>query len=81
MPVERLRREGAAPLVEVARAWQTAELLTELTQEREQLLAGDEPPRHEPRGPLGRVPGPEVLDHGLGMDAGLGVGRELLHRR
>ena len=47
----------------------------------EQLLARREAPRHEARGPLGGVPGAEVLDHRLRMHARLRVGRELLHRR
>ena len=50
-------------------------------QDVEELLARGEAPGYEPGGPLGGVPGSEVLDHGLRMDVRLGIGRELLHRR
>ena len=48
---------------------------------REQLLPADEPPRRQPRRPLGGVPRAEVLDHRLRMHLRLGVGGELAHRR
>ena len=67
MPVERLRRHPAAPLVDVPRGRHPAELLAELAQHVEQLLARREPPRHEPGRALRGVPGAEVLDHGLRM--------------
>ena len=81
VPVERLRRHAAAPLVDVARGRRPAELLAEPAQRVEQLLARREPARHEPGGALGRVPRAEVLDHRLRMHLRLRVGRELLHRR
>src|SRR5581483_6588034 len=58
-----------------------SKLVAELAQQAEELLPGCEPPRDETGGPLGRVPGPEVLDHGLRVDRRLRVGRELPHRR
>ena len=47
----------------------------------EQLVPGEKAPREEARGPLRRVPRPEVLDDGLWMDACLRILRELAHRR
>src|SRR5205085_1060660 len=70
-----------AALVEVARARDAAELLAELAQELQQLLARREPARDEPGLALRGVPAAEVLDHRLGMDGRLGVGGELPHRR
>ena len=58
-----------------------AELLPQLAQQAEQLVARREPARHEPGRALGGVPAAEVLDHGLRMDRRLRVGRELPHRR
>ena len=60
---------AAAALVEIARGRRPAELLAELAQHAQELLAGDEAARHEPGRALRRVPAAEVLDHGLRMDA------------
>src|SRR6266545_3298172 len=81
MPVEGLRRHRAAPRIEVFGRRYAAELLPQLAQEPDELLAGCETPRHEPGLPLGSVPAAEVLDHGLRMDHRLLIGRELPHRR
>jgi hypothetical protein len=67
--------------VDVARGWRTPQLLAQLGEKAEQLLAGCEAARDEPRSPLGCVPRAVVLDHGLRMHRGLGVGGELAHRR
>src|SRR5438105_3729984 len=48
VPVQRLGRHLPAALVEVARARDAAELLAELAQELQQLLARREPARDEP---------------------------------
>ena len=81
VPDERLRRHRPAALLEVARGRRAPELLPELAELREQLLAGEEPPRTQAGRALRGVPRPEVLDHGLRMHARLGVRRELAHRR
>ena len=81
VPVERLRRQPALVLVDVARGRRPAELLPQLAQQAEQLLPRGEPPRHEARRPLGGVPRAEVLDDRLRMDGRLRVRRELAHRR
>ena len=68
-------------LLEIARRRRAAELLAELAQLRQELLALDETPRRQARGTLRGVPRAEVLDHRLRVDARLGVGRELAHGR
>ena len=65
----------------VPRRRRPTELLAELRQQPEQLLACRKPAWHEPSFPLGGVPAAEMLDHGLRVDAGFRVGRELAHRR
>ena len=57
------------------------ELLEQLRQLGEELVTADEAPRREPGGPLGSIPGAKVLDHRLGVHAGVLVGGELAHRR
>ena len=79
--VERHRGQRAPSFTQVARGRCPSELVSEPSELLEQLLSRDETPREEPRGPLGGVPGPEVLDDGLRMDARLRVVRELAHRR
>ena len=64
----------AARAVEVARRRRPPELVAEVAQLLEQLLARREPPREEPGRALGGVPGAEVLDHRLRVDARLRVG-------
>jgi hypothetical protein len=64
----------------VARGRRPTELVAERPELLEKLLARQEPPREEPGSPLGGIPRPEVLDHGLRMDARLGILRELAHR-
>ena len=81
VPDQRLRRHRPAPLVEVAGGRRPAELLAQLAQQPQQLLPRHEAPRHEPGRALGRVPGAEVLDHGLRMHLRPRVGGELAHRR
>src|SRR5581483_1111123 len=81
VPVERFRREPALVLVDVPRRRRPAELVAQLAEQAEQLLARREAPRDETGRALGRVPRAEVLDHGLWMDSGLRVGGELPHRR
>src|SRR4029077_14061910 len=46
-----------------------------------ELLACRESPRHETRGALRSGPRAEVLDHGLRMHVGLGVGSGIARRR
>src|SRR6185312_10328786 len=79
-PVERLRREAALVLIDVARSRRPAELLTERAQRAEQLLPGGEPARDEPGRALRGVPRAEVLDHRLRVHRGLLVRGELAHR-
>src|SRR5918996_3010252 len=74
-------RQRATPLGEVARGRRPTQLLAEPAQLLEQLVPGQEAPREQPGRALGGVPGPEVLDHGLRMDARLRVLRELPHGR
>src|SRR5439155_4258446 len=81
VPGERLRRQRALALVEVARRRWMAQLFAQALQELQQLLAGRKPTWDEPRLPLRGVPAAEVLDHRLRMDGRLRIGRELPHRR
>jgi hypothetical protein len=76
-------RRGKRPpaLAEVARGGRPPQLVAESTQLLEQLVSRQEAPRKQPGRALGGVPGPEVLDHGLWMDACLRVLRELAHGR
>src|SRR5205085_614879 len=81
VPVERLGRQLAAVLVDVTGRGHTTELLPELLEQRQQLLAGRKAPRYEPGLALRAIPAAEVLDHGLWVDGGLRIGGELPHRR
>src|SRR5580692_3806665 len=81
MPVQGLRRIGAAALVEVASRRRPPHLRAEPAQLLEELLLGRETAWHQAGCALGRVPGAEVLDRRLRMDVRLWVGGELLHRR
>jgi len=81
VPVEGLRRNRAAALVKITRGRRPPELSTEPAQLIDELLAGREPARHQPRGALGGVPRAEMLDHGLRMHMRVWIGGELLHRR
>ena len=58
-----------------------AELFAERTELLEELLTCEETSRKQARSALGRVPGPEVLDDGLRMDACVRILRELPHCR
>jgi len=64
----------------IRKRYSDEQIVAELAQQAEELLPGCEPPRDETGGPLGRVPGPEVLDHGLRVDRRLAIRRELAHR-
>ncbi len=68
-------------LVDVAGRGHATELLPELLEQRQQLLAGRKAPRYEPGLALRAIPAAEVLDHGLWVDGGLRIGGELAHRR
>src|SRR5664280_1965622 len=81
VPVEGLRRNLSLSRVEVARRRRAVELLPQLAQDAEQLVARGEAPGHQARLALGRVPASEMLDHGLRMDRRLLVASELAHRR
>ena len=81
MPDQRLRGHPAAVRVEIARSWRATELGAELSQLLQQLVPADEAPWRQAGRALGGIPRPEVLDHRLGMHAGVLVGRELPHRR
>jgi len=67
-------------LVEVACGRSPFDPLPQLAQQQQELLTGGKPARHQPGGPLGRIPASEVLDHRLRMDGGFCVGGELAHR-
>jgi len=68
-------------LVDVAGGRRAAELLPQAPEEPEQLVARREAARHEAGCALRSVPRAEVLDHGLRMDGGRRVARELAHGR
>src|SRR5439155_1252947 len=75
VPVERLRGHRALACVDVLRGRHAPELLAELTQQANELLARREPARDEAGAPLRRVPAPEVLDDRLRVDGRLRIGR------
>jgi hypothetical protein len=78
--VERGRRKRASPGREIACGRCAAELRSQRPELREELLARQEPPREEAGSALGRIPGPEVLDDGLRVNARAGILGELTHR-
>ena len=81
VPVERRRRHRPATLLDVLARSASARARLRAGAAARELLARGEPARHQPRRPLRRVPGAEVLDHRLRVHLRLRVGRELLHRR
>ncbi len=70
--VERPGRQRAAARGKVARSGGTSELLAETSKLREEVVAGKEAARKESRCSLRRIPGAEMLDDGLRVDATLG---------
>src|SRR5205807_2465067 len=81
VPVEGLRRHRAAARVQVLRRRDAPELLPELAQQPDQLLARREPAWHEPGFAFGGVPAAEMLDHRLWVHGRLAGCGELAHRR
>ena len=77
----RRRAASAGGRGEIARSRRSAELLPEPPELLEELVSREEAARKEARSPLRGVPGPEVLDDRLRVDARLRVLRELAHRR
>ena len=81
VPVERLRRHRPSSRVEILCGRHAAEVLPQLAQEPDELLACGEAAGNEAGLSLSRVPAAEVLDDRLRVNGRVRVCRELAHGR
>ena len=81
VPVKRLGVHRGAMALEVSPGRRPAELLPQVPELVEELLARGKAPGPQARLAFSRIPAAEPLDHGLRMDVHAAIAFELAHRR